>query len=574
MTILTLGVADFAKVRQFGNPYADKTRLLYDLVTTSGSFFLSRPRRFGKSLLVSTLEAILLGQRELFKGLWIDGSDYNWTPYPVINLAMNNMLSDSVDALNRSISLALGRIAKNEGLTLQDPHPVNAFVGLIDDLQIKYNQNVAVLIDEYDSPILEHVVDPERAEEFRKTLAKFYGVLKGVEKQRGFIFITGVSKFAKASIFSALNNLDDLTLDRKYADICGFTLEEFDSLFAGALEDGLEEFKSDGYLPEEATVADLRESILALYDGHSWDGKTRVLNPWSIIACLKKNDLENHWSETGSPTFLVDLIRKKKVDLGYYRQSHSIIKRLNVMDVKNLEPTPIMFQAGYLTVKSRHGSELALDFPNLEVRASFIPLLMSMNEALLGRPIEMAIQAKAMLAALRTHDAVGLAEAFGSFLANIPFGLHISEEAFYHNAFFMAMILAEQEVDMETPSGDGRPDVVVAFEDSSEVFVVELKYRKTTRGLKGAVAKAMTQIEETKYDKKFRGAYKTIYKTALAVGHRVDVMAAIEIAPNWRLVKTRKGYAVKITESDRVRDQPLERPKPPETPKAPKRPKM
>jgi hypothetical protein len=552
MNLLPLGVVDFATIRKPGYLYADKTRLLYNLVTQDTPFFLSRPRRFGKSLLVSTLKAILLGRRELFEGLWIGGSDYDWTPYPVINLAMNAMSTDSVDALKNSISLRLGRIAKKEGLTLQDPNPVDAFTGLIDDLQCKYKRKVAVLIDEYDAPILEHVTDPERAEEFRKTLAKFYGVLKGVEEERGFIFITGVSKFAQASIFSALNNLEDLTLDQDYAAICGFTIEEFDSLFAGLLEDRLERFKRSTSLSEEATVADLRDRILTLYDGYSWDGETRVLNPWSVLNCIKKIKLRKFWFQTGSPTFLVNLIKRKKLVFDYLREDYTISDEFNVMEVSNLDPVTIMFQAGYLTVKSLSGDDLLdLDYPNLEVLAAFLPLLMSMDQRLLEKPIELAIQAEAMLAALRTHDAEGLAEAFGSFLANIPFGLHISEEAFYHTLFFMAMALADRKVDMETTSGDGRPDAIVAFEDSSEVFVVELKYRKTKEGLGGAVAEAMTQIEETRYDKKFRGVYKTVYKTALAVGKRVDVMAAIEVAPNWRLVENEEGqFFVERTESD------------------------
>jgi hypothetical protein len=495
MTILPLGVADFAELRQRGCLYVDKTRLLYELVKTRRPIVLSRPRGFGKTLMVSALEAILRGRRELFEGLWIDGSDYDWTPYPVISLSMSTMATDSVGALEKSITLALGGIAEREGLTLQSAFLVSAFMYLIEDLHDKYHQKVAILIDDYDAPILKHVADPDRAEEIREALADFYEVLEFVEVCRGFALTIGVGQFAVRAVVSDVS--EELTLDDEYAAICGFTIEEFDSLFHGVLEDGLKKFKSEGSLPEEATVADLMERILALYGGYSWDGETRVLNPWSVLGCLKKGKLSNFWFQSDSPAFLVNLIKREMLDFEYLREDYGIFDTSNYLRLNKLDPTTVMFQTGYLTVKSRLGWKFALDYPNLEVRASLLPRLMSIDRRLLARPIELATHAKAMLDALRTRDAEGLAAAFSSFLANIPFILHRPKEAFSYAAFLLAMALAGRKVDLRTSSVDGGTGVIVAFEDSSEAFVMEFKYSETKEGLEAAVAEAMTRIEET-----------------------------------------------------------------------------
>ncbi|MDR0547961.1 MAG: AAA family ATPase, partial [Deltaproteobacteria bacterium] len=248
MKKLPIGLADFSEIISGDYIYADKTKLLYELLKERKPYFLSRPRRFGKTLLVSALEAILKGRRELFKGLWIDDSDYDWQPKPVIRLSLNGLDSSSLESLEEGLLNSLSFIAESESLTLRGlVSPVNAFTSLIVDISTKYQLPVSVLIDEYDAPILEQMNTPALAEAIRAKLHSFYNCLKSSKDTLGFTFITGVAKFAKVSLFSSLNHLIDLTLDKDYADICGFTLPEFDALFADHLENSLKSLKEDGF---------------------------------------------------------------------------------------------------------------------------------------------------------------------------------------------------------------------------------------------------------------------------------------------------------------------------------------
>jgi hypothetical protein len=287
MQTLSLGIASFPAIIKQNCIYVDKTMLLFELLKTRRPFFLSRPRRFGKTLLVDTLENILRGNRELFKGFWIYNSDYDWVPKPVIHLSLDATPTDSIKQFESDIITDIFDIAKSENIILSGTSLPRIFKSLIDMLYEKYALPVSILIDEYDAPILSQLDNPAQAEKIRKRLQLFYGVLKQKEKIRGFSFVTGVTRFVKTSIFSGLNNLIDLTLNKKYATICGFTLEELDSFFAEHLEAMLANFKARGVLPQvltpEATAVDLRRLILEWYDGYSWDGETRVLNPWAIL---------------------------------------------------------------------------------------------------------------------------------------------------------------------------------------------------------------------------------------------------------------------------------------------------
>jgi hypothetical protein len=378
MSMLPVGIADFAEIRQGGYHYADKTKFIYELIKTRIPYLLTRPRRFGKTLLVSTLENLLRGRRELFEGLWIGDSDYDWTPYPVISLSLSNVGSKSVEILESDLISKLINIADFEEISLNGSIFSICFECLITKLYHKYGKKVAILVDEYDSPIAEQFTQPELANEIRQTIEKICVVLKTTETQRGFVFVTGTAKFTRSSNFSSLNFLEDLTLDRRYAAICGFTAEEFDALFSGYLEDNLGEFKSKRDLPHVATAGDLRQEIFDLYDGYSWDGRTRVLNPWSVLMCLEDRELDDYWCQSGSPDLVVKTINKGLQNLDFFWRRHSISERLNVIDLDRIDPTALMFQTGYLTVKtSQAGStEYLLDLPNQEVKAAMLRLFL------------------------------------------------------------------------------------------------------------------------------------------------------------------------------------------------------
>jgi hypothetical protein len=266
MKELPVSIANFSEISQENYLYADKTEFLYNLVRFKKPYFLSRPRRFGKTLLISTLEAIFEGRRDLFKGFWIDGSNYDWTPYPVIHLSLNSNTIINPEALDQSLSYDLLEIADTAQVKLRGNNAVDLLKSLIRRLytqdankkENKQNKGVVVLIDEYDLPIINYITDDLMANAMRMFLKNFYGVLKGEGKYLRFIFITGVTKFAKISLFSELNNLADLTLNDNFATICGFTVSEFDSLFSEHLTGSLAKFKTKSWLDQEATVDDLR----------------------------------------------------------------------------------------------------------------------------------------------------------------------------------------------------------------------------------------------------------------------------------------------------------------------------
>ncbi|MDR1873153.1 MAG: AAA family ATPase, partial [Deltaproteobacteria bacterium] len=278
MRELPVGTSDFIDIRKCGDYYADKTKFLYKLVKRRRPFFLSRPRRFGKTLLVSSLECLLRGKRELFKGLWIDQSDYDWTSYPVIRLEMNKAIGDDIAEVEKKLSNMLLFAAKLAGIKLEKDDPADMLSWLILEFFVNHGQKekVAILIDEYDAPIVERLVDPPLAEKIRVALRKFYGRLKTNSEMIGHIFITGVSRFTQTSIFSELNNLKDLTFNRKYAAICGLTAADLEDLLSDREERTLELLIEEGYLPLGSDGRDLRRTIQDWYDGYTWDGKTRV----------------------------------------------------------------------------------------------------------------------------------------------------------------------------------------------------------------------------------------------------------------------------------------------------------
>ncbi|MDR1487139.1 MAG: AAA family ATPase, partial [Deltaproteobacteria bacterium] len=355
MKKIPIGIADFAEIRreQENFFYADKTKLLYQLVKSRFPYFLSRPRRFGKTLLVNTLEHILLGHRELFKGLWIDKSDYDWTPYPVISLEMNSIKSSSPELMTASLLYYLDQIAKDEDVDiLQAPDTSQAFSALIKRLNKKYSQKVAVLIDEYDAPIIKNLNQPSLADTIRQELADFYGTLKTLSGKLGHIFITGVSRFTKASIFSSLNNLIDLTLIPDFVDICGLNSSEFESLLEEFQENSLAALIADGTIAPASSKDDLKKLILNWYDGYSWDGKTKVLNPWSVFSFFYFNLISCFWYASGTPKFLKDLFGSKKMEFDlvkeplFYDQTWNEIDKVDILD-----PAVVLFQTGYLTVK-------------------------------------------------------------------------------------------------------------------------------------------------------------------------------------------------------------------------------
>jgi len=372
---LPIGIQDFASIREEGFCYVDKTARIHQLITGSGrAFFLSRPRRFGKSLLCSTLGAIFEGRRELFTGLAIDSLDWEWKKHPVIKLDLNaGVYSNGVEALHSVLYSELQREAEKFKLTLEQTDVISQLKYIIQKTNEKTGEKAVVIIDEYDKPLINTIDEPQIHIKMRDELKGFYGVLKSYDAYLQFVFLTGVSKFSHVSIFSDLNHLVDLTLDPRYADICGITQEEVEQNFNPEINAILEETGKS----RDEYMGNLRR----FYNGYRFSQKQlSVYNPFGLLNHFDKSgEFLPYWYETGTPTFLINLIIKQKINIVDLNNMQVGYEDFQIyIDVENLKAEPLLYQSGYLTIKdyNKDINQFTLDYPNDEVRSCFSKLLL------------------------------------------------------------------------------------------------------------------------------------------------------------------------------------------------------
>ncbi|MDR1109169.1 MAG: ATP-binding protein [Deltaproteobacteria bacterium] len=499
MPLLPKSGQPFSKIIKEGFLYIDKTEYIYNLAKSETCLFLSRPRRFGKSLLLGAMRELFRGNRELFTGLWIGKSDYDFTPYPVIHIGMTGAC-DTKEELKNSISSELRRAAVMNGLKVAFLEPSLMLGEIFAALMEKFGPDVeaTVLIDEYDAPIQSVIADPVRARENRSVLHSFYGKLKTLsdEGRVRFLFVTGVTKFAKASFFSVFNNYHDLTLDRAYAGICGFTIPEFEDRLAGHLPGILEFNKSMGFLPAQTTLADFKALVYDFYDGYSWDGKTRVLNPFSVVNFLSARTLDPYWFNSATPTFLMELIRDNPGALNRVEAHPLNVRELEAVDVANLKLVPLLFQTGYLTVdKWLDSKNCSLREPNQEVSEA---LNASIVEALTGREEEnIKALGRGLRRALHEANSAALAEHFKEILNWIPHEIHVPLENYYHSVFLAVLKALSLKVRSEESTAEGRLDLRLELSGQS-LYIFEFKFKKYPPGTNSktkARSRAKTKTE-------------------------------------------------------------------------------
>ena len=367
MIKLPLGIQIFRTIIEGGYIYADKTNYVYSLINGAKYNFLSRPRRFGKSLLLDTIAETFGGDKELFKSLYIYYTDYNFAKHPVLRLDMSNISNDDPKTLKESLINELRTIIKNEDLKTISNIASDMFKELIKHIFEKYGKTVVVLIDEYDKPILDHIDDIEVAEANRKVLKGFYGILKSMDPYLRFTFITGVTKYTKTSIFSELNNLFDITLAKDYANICGITKEDLNKYFVDYIA-GIAKLNNQKYI-------EIYDNILTWYDGYSWDGVTSVINPFSLLSFFTQKRFSNFWYASGTPAFLTKLIKEKPSAFLSLDNLKISERALDTFDITKMSAVPLLFQTGYLTISELiyHGFSInyLLRMPNYEVKEAF-----------------------------------------------------------------------------------------------------------------------------------------------------------------------------------------------------------
>ncbi|MBP1583943.1 MAG: AAA family ATPase, partial [Victivallales bacterium] len=478
-------------LRTAGYLYVDKTEYIWHLIDPPGeSYFLSRPRRFGKSLLVSTLKAVFQGKRELFQGLAIYDKPYDWKQYPVIHLDMANCDAHTESALRDYLARMLERQAKqhNVEVDVQRCQLASSFSELIE--KVAGESQAAILLDEYDKPILGNIANHE-VKAIRDTLADFYSPLKTEMDYERFVLVTGVSKFSHVSLFSKLNNLTDITLDPKYAGMLGFTEAEIRQYFAEVIPAAA---KENGYSEEN-----LMTTLLKWYDGYRFSGnETHVCNPVSIVKFFNNSyRFSNYWDSTGTPSFLLNLMRKREYDLEATLRKWHDERIFAAYELDKLDITGLLWQTGYLTIKEilpdDYGLKYRLDFPDMEVQQTFMDRLLEMYS---GDQIQDGlVLVSDFRQALRRDDLDGFLTMFQSLLAGISYELHIKAEKYYQSIFFVIFKLMGAAIEAESRTSLGRVDAYVRTEKT--VYIFEFKLNRTAD-------EAVGQIIDRHYYEKFR----------------------------------------------------------------------
>lgn len=493
MKKLPIGVSTLSKIIYDGYAYVDKTPMLHQLVDTGVYYFLSRPRRFGKSLFIDTLKEAFEGNRDLFRNLWLH-DHWDWEKkYPVVHISFGAGVVRNRKELDRRIVDILYQNQKNLGITCRDPGDIPGCFGeLIRNSADKYGQRTVVLVDEYDKPILDNITEPDQAIEIREGLKNLYSVIKDSDAHIRFAFLTGVSKFSKVSLFSGLNNLRDITLSPQYATICGYTEAEMTKVFAEHLKDRpLDEIRN-------------------WYNGYSWLGES-VYNPFSILNYLEEGGFLNYWFESGTPEFLVKLFKKKRYfipDIEHMKASESII---GAFDVDFVEPENLLFQTGYLTVEQAFRvagkTFYKLRYPNMEVKSSLSDYILKFYTP------DPALKDKTQLLihdALEKADLDALNQAFHALFAAIPHDWyrknHLAEyEGYYASVFYCYFKALGLDVTAEDTTNHGRIDMTVRLDN--RVFIFEFKVIDIDK----TPGTALEQIRKKGYADKYQGPHREIF---------------------------------------------------------------
>ena len=490
--LLPIGIQTFRKIREQDCYYVDKTAYIRQLLDEGTHYFLSRPRRFGKSLFLDTLKELFEGNEPLFEGLYIH-DQWDWSVrHPVVRLSFGRGNFKEPDYVEASLMAQLDAVERQTGVASDYAAGPERFAHLLEALHDRTGQTVAVLVDEYDKPILDALEVPEVARANRDFLRGLYAVIKDCDAHVRFTFITGVSKFSKVSLFSGLNNLKDITLDPRYSAVCGYTEADLDSVFAPELP-GLD-----------------REQIRDWYNGYRWRGDEKVYNPFDLLLLFDSHEFKAHWFETGSPSFLIETLFERRLSSLALEEMIGTDDLLSKFDVGDIATEALLFQTGYLTIaeerKLGDKTLYRLGYPNQEVKRS-------LNEHLLRAmgpdPSRQGLHDIRLYELLTAHDFAELETLFRAFFASIPYEWHINNdianyEGYYASVFYSWFAALGLDTKVEDSSSHGRLDMAVLF--NNNVYLFEFKVVELS-----SAGAALAQLQERRYADKYRALGQPIY---------------------------------------------------------------
>ncbi len=494
--IYPIGIQNFEKIRQDGYFYVDKTALMYRMVKTGSYYFLSRPRRFGKSLLISTLEAYFQGKKELFEGLAVEKLEKDWIKYPILHLDLNIEKYDTPDSLDKILDSSLTAWEKIYGAEPSERSFSLRFAGIIQRACEKTGRRVVILVDEYDKPMLQAIGNEALQKQFRNTLKPFYGALKTKDGSIKFAMLTGVTKFGKVSVFTDLNNLKDISMDERFVDICGITENEIHE----NLKDELNELAQKQNMSFEEVCRELK----VCYNGyHFMENTMGIYNPFSLLNTFDKMKFGSYWFETGTPTYLVKLLKKHHYNLERMAHEETDSQVLNSIDSESTNPIPVIYQSGYLTIKG-YDEEFGmyrLGFPNREVEEGFVRFLLPFYANV--NKVESPFEIQKFVREVRSGDYNSFFRRLQSFFADTTYEVIREQELHYENVLFIVFKLVGFYTRVEYHTSEGRVDLVL--QTDKFIYVMEFK-------LDGTAEEALQQINNKHYALPFASDERKLFK--------------------------------------------------------------
>ena len=499
MQHLPIGIQNFEDLRRKNFKYVDKTAIAYQLADSGKYYFLSRPRRFGKSLFLSTLEAYFQGKKELFQGLAIEQLEKDWIEYPILHLDLNTQQYNSVDALEFVLRQFLEGNEKKYKITSQNPYLGPRFEKLIQSIYEKTGKQVVVLVDEYDKPLLQAIGNPELQDAYRAILKGFYGALKSCDQYVRFAFLTGVTKFSKVSIFSDLNNIRDISMEEKYYDICGITEKELHTHFEPYIEN----------LAKKLCLSknDICQQLKETYDGYHFceDNLSGIYNPFSLLNAFAKEKIGSYWFETGTPTYLVELLKKHNYNLNKLETESLSLTDLNGVDSSYSSPIPVLFQSGYLTIKGYDSKfkKYLLGFPNMEVKEGFVNFLLPYY--IPPKTNKSEFDVALFVTDLEEGNIEDFMLRLQAFLSACPYEIQAEQERHFQSMMFILSSLCGFYTELEKHTNKGRMDMTIKTDQY--IYLFEFKFNATAEI-------ALQQI----HDKGYAEPYKMDSRQIVCVG--------------------------------------------------------